>query len=434
MGKQDGAALIVVLAVLVVTLMLGLSSMQSSLVDERLAGNYRAQVEAQMSAESGVVEAWEDFKTNWATVHATQSVQEILEYADYTPSGGFPFSSMVEDSYSIMSSSSDEYGVNGTSCSEAGVAYCFYSLISIPEHDESETGYPTVSGLYAWSVGSSNSDWKTMSVPILTRINVGFYSFRNLMPLTISSGLYDFKAPSGGQFAMSREGDGNTGAAIAVSQFSEVQAVLDAVKDSREGNYVANDDGDFVIEKNDFDIFSNPVDLQEFVGRIVELCQSDSENQYCDDGFGTPSDPKITYINPESGEYKYNEQADKGGIMIVDGDFTWAGNNTYEGLIVVLGQTFTYNGGGNGSMRGALVHAAIDGSTRCEGCTWQFGVGSTEEGAEALLNGGGDSAFVHSNEVLDNVASMMPFSVVDGLVSKNNFIKLAQPSLGDWSS
>ncbi|MBB3141670.1 hypothetical protein [Halomonas organivorans] len=51
MKKQQGAALLVVLSVLVVSLMLALSSMQSSLMGERLAGNYKAAVQARMGAE-----------------------------------------------------------------------------------------------------------------------------------------------------------------------------------------------------------------------------------------------------------------------------------------------------------------------------------------------------------------------------------------------
>ncbi|MCG7601901.1 polymer-forming cytoskeletal protein [Halomonas sp. McH1-25] len=54
MKGQQGAALIVVLVLLTVSLMLGLSSVQSSLIDERVAGNYRAITQAQMAAESGL--------------------------------------------------------------------------------------------------------------------------------------------------------------------------------------------------------------------------------------------------------------------------------------------------------------------------------------------------------------------------------------------
>ncbi|WP_299235702.1 PilX N-terminal domain-containing pilus assembly protein [uncultured Halomonas sp.] len=51
MSRQKGAALIVVLSLLTVSLMVGLTSMQSSQLDERLAGNYKAQSQAQMAAE-----------------------------------------------------------------------------------------------------------------------------------------------------------------------------------------------------------------------------------------------------------------------------------------------------------------------------------------------------------------------------------------------
>src|SRR5690554_2460573 len=57
MKKQKGAALIVVMSLLAVSLMIGLMSMQSSQVDERLAGNYKAAAEAQMNAERAAAEA-----------------------------------------------------------------------------------------------------------------------------------------------------------------------------------------------------------------------------------------------------------------------------------------------------------------------------------------------------------------------------------------
>ncbi|WP_146142934.1 PilX N-terminal domain-containing pilus assembly protein [Halomonas sp. ND22Bw] len=58
MKREKGAALLVVLSLLTVSLMMGLSSMQSSLIDERLAGNYKAATQAQMGAEQALSEAW----------------------------------------------------------------------------------------------------------------------------------------------------------------------------------------------------------------------------------------------------------------------------------------------------------------------------------------------------------------------------------------
>ncbi|TVP46401.1 MAG: hypothetical protein EA345_12665 [Halomonas sp.] len=52
MKHQQGAALVIVMVLLTGALMLGMSGMQSALLSERLAGNYRASVQAQMNAES----------------------------------------------------------------------------------------------------------------------------------------------------------------------------------------------------------------------------------------------------------------------------------------------------------------------------------------------------------------------------------------------
>lgn len=50
--QQKGAALFVVMALLSASMVVGMSTMQSSLVDERLAGNFRSSVQAQMTAEN----------------------------------------------------------------------------------------------------------------------------------------------------------------------------------------------------------------------------------------------------------------------------------------------------------------------------------------------------------------------------------------------
>ena len=57
MQKQQGAALIIVLVLLSVSLVIGMSGMSAALVDERLAGNYSAAVLAQMNAERAASES-----------------------------------------------------------------------------------------------------------------------------------------------------------------------------------------------------------------------------------------------------------------------------------------------------------------------------------------------------------------------------------------
>lgn len=54
MKHQKGAALIVVLSLLTISLMVGLSSIQSSQINEKLSANYKAQAETVMNAETGL--------------------------------------------------------------------------------------------------------------------------------------------------------------------------------------------------------------------------------------------------------------------------------------------------------------------------------------------------------------------------------------------
>jgi len=52
MKEQQGAALVIVMVFLSGALLLGMSSMQSALIDERLAGNYRASTQAYMTSDN----------------------------------------------------------------------------------------------------------------------------------------------------------------------------------------------------------------------------------------------------------------------------------------------------------------------------------------------------------------------------------------------
>ncbi|WP_155833675.1 PilX N-terminal domain-containing pilus assembly protein, partial [Halomonas sp. BC04] len=96
MKKQRGAALVVVLSLLTMSLMLGLSGMQSSLVDERLAGNYKAQTEAQMAAEQAATEGFQ--QSSGAIFDDTVPLSDILvmSWEDFV--GGDHFSASPSES------------------------------------------------------------------------------------------------------------------------------------------------------------------------------------------------------------------------------------------------------------------------------------------------------------------------------------------------
>jgi hypothetical protein len=72
--------------------------------------------------------------------------------------------------------------------------------------------------------------------------------------------------------------------------------------------------------------------------------------------FGTAANPVLTYV-----EGNCDFSGDGAGLLIVTGQLTLKGDFHYDGVILALGQGFILrNGGGGGSINGALVLANLD--------------------------------------------------------------------------
>jgi hypothetical protein len=69
--------------------------------------------------------------------------------------------------------------------------------------------------------------------------------------------------------------------------------------------------------------------------------------------FGTPNDPKITYV---TGDVTLSGRCDGDGIMIINGNVNMAGQFTYRGIIIVYGQsTIDTKIAGNGGIYGSTI-------------------------------------------------------------------------------
>jgi hypothetical protein len=69
--------------------------------------------------------------------------------------------------------------------------------------------------------------------------------------------------------------------------------------------------------------------------------------------FGTPTDPKITYV---TGDVTLSGRCDGDGIMIINGNVNMAGQFTYRGIIIVYGQsTIDTKVAGNGGIYGSTI-------------------------------------------------------------------------------
>lgn len=89
MKQQQGAALVIVMALLAGALMLGMSGMQSGLIDERLAGNYRASVQAQMNAEEIAAILTEDVSVFYNATDAIDCEAFEASYPENRKNTGF---------------------------------------------------------------------------------------------------------------------------------------------------------------------------------------------------------------------------------------------------------------------------------------------------------------------------------------------------------
>lgn len=98
MRKEQGAALMIVLAMLSMSLMLGLAGLQSSRIDESLAGNYRAAALAQMGAETAVSHGYADdlaLQENDSFADLDKPFVDALSWRDFS-SGHLEFGSQYQ--------------------------------------------------------------------------------------------------------------------------------------------------------------------------------------------------------------------------------------------------------------------------------------------------------------------------------------------------
>jgi hypothetical protein len=103
---------------------------------------------------------------------------------------------------------------------------------------------------------------------------------------------------------------------------------------------------------------------------------------------GTIANPVINVV---TGDLSLGGGFSGAGILLVEGNLTMSGNPSYDGLILVIGKgSMTKNGGGNGTMDGALLLANLYNSATPPALL----PGSSAPGAPTLnWNGGGNATF-----------------------------------------
>ena len=412
MDSQKGAALIVVLSLLTISLMVGLSSMQSSQIDERLAGNHKLATEVQMAAEKAATEGYsriaepdgvpgllqyllrgecsiEDLflpgdrdDLSWDNVDTKIQGWDSLLTEDGEPCESYQDSWIAKRNDALDGADypypdfSELYGGLGDdTCS--GSMQCIYRYMSYTDTD----------GVHRYIVGlaayfnedgdliaesspvfvdldvddpPSNIDWIFSASPIALLTNIANIGINGANNSTLDGGGHvDIMAHGDNAEELDNGFSVDTGN----NQFDPEICTLPGTNDTHGDGVCGSASDEFAT-------------IENFMSVLQALIGASDESDF------------IAY---HSGDLKMKDHPfdnvgnDSGKILVVDGDFVWNGKNDFEGTVIVLGSDLTYNGGGSGDLYGSLIHAPLK-------VDENGNYGWLDDAANFTFNGGGNSA------------------------------------------
>lgn len=392
--KQTGTALVFSLMLLIILTLLGISSMNNTLMQERMAANARMQTEVFEAASAGVTSSvrFVTNDSNWP--------------ADHDQCGQFGDSSI--DTEFLWGPT--EWKTVSDPESDITLEQRMYCLQDSAEPETFK------SQLFVLSRGSFEADGGIQTSREI-EVRIGRRQLGGVSP-----GALDFNeltlanVPTSGSLVVEGEAAGDCGPAVLTDS--------PEARDLFIGNLSKNEKKETKKLKNyaggieagpSGDPWDDPAALQTFITDIRDALPEnlDSENPtggYRHEGdftgrqgkigdsgsgeFGTPGDldefgnfipgtgaPKLTYFG---GDVEFSGNFEGAGLLIVEGNLSWSGTPSFDGMIVVLGGSVNVGGGGKGgNFSGSLYVNNLD----LESETPEFGDVSID------WRGGGNETF-----------------------------------------
>jgi Tfp pilus assembly protein PilX len=122
---------------------------------------------------------------------------------------------------------------------------------------------------------------------------------------------------------------------------------------------------------------------------------------------GTGSAPVINVVK---GDLSIGGGFSGAGILLVTGTLTMSGNPNYTGIILVIGKgVFIKNGGGNGTMDGAILVANMNDSS---GTPIPLGTGHAPGSPTINWNGGGNASINYDSCTINSLGQSFPYRTV----------------------
>lgn len=369
--KQQGSVLIIALVLLLIATVVSIAGITNMQVNEKMASNHKQVLQAFMAAEAGVIQtkAFLDDPANkalWGDDQKTLSALAKINRA---------MGQQVQ------------WQINSIDfASQPGMA------VFVSHGEVSSTGVS-----------------REVMVTYKPKAESG-----NLGAMNIIGGIKIFDTANSNSFQVIGEKDANgnvIGPALATNTEANYDKIVDDITSkNRMDNYVGG------IKVVDFDDpFGDPEKMNAFIEAIKAeyFALPAAERGTAPNNMGVPatydsngveltaSVPKITYV---SSSIEFKGQAKGAGILVIEGNLTISGNLfDFDGLVVVRGQTFQMNGGGNRDLLGSIVFAnPIKDINTGE---WSFGE------AEATfvfdINGGGNATFEYNTDALVKAKSLL---------------------------
>ncbi|WP_416138244.1 hypothetical protein ACM26W_17475 [Halomonas sp. HK25] len=384
-NKQKGMALIVSLSLMTMALILGVSGMQTSRVEESAAGSNRAASNALMAAEFG----------SSAQLEANSSVSlTSLSSCSDPPNYG--------NSISINNSQDESVSYRYEICSPSD------EIVRITTE------------------GSARDVPRIIQVEMLVKSVES--TFTDLAAINLAGNVSSFDAPNSNAFVVEGLIDDKFegGALPAITTNGQQSYIEDQIGTGRIDNYtggISDEIGNSILSDADkFNAFIE--DLKAYAAANNRAFDSISTTGKDKTDLGSSSNPLITHV---TGDMALTGNASGAGILLVDGDYGTAGTPYFEGLVIVLGNTFGIAGGGNGGLSGALISAPMQDSLE-EGVEKQF------SNTDVVTAGGGTAAYSHDPGALSAAFDLLPVGLQDFWKSNNTTTFLPpERSIASWS-
>ncbi|WP_355661986.1 PilX N-terminal domain-containing pilus assembly protein [Halomonas salifodinae] len=439
MGKHDqrGAALIVSMVLLVVALLLGLSSFQTSRMEESMAGNHRAAANALMAAEYGASGMWSDISGTYSGEADFEDSMSMAGWAEVSGSDASYYTVsccnkvglnyVVEISGGVFSGSPSDGGVliserilqilarrDGmgfgrlSPFNSASEFEDFGGVRSQAEYEGEEAteeydGTPAISASSREDAFDIVRDILKLGEDAQEQTGHGKYTFVPsdpndpdgdgifyAAPTVNSDGVYtgDYSSCNSGPNRLCNyKGGISTQPAEAILGYSG-DAFHVFMQTLFSDAYSSNGTGSLQSGVSDVTIVSNGSHFDES-GSYQPV-----REWVCDE----VDESDCSYVYPERDPFSSGQGGFSGeGFLVIDGDVVFNGDPGFKGIIIVLGD-YEISGGGGSDFEGAIVAAPYS----CEE-TPPSGVPPCRfDPVRVDISGGGGNDYRHSLSALDS--------------------------------